>query len=78
MGRLYVHMQVRTNMEDFDMEAEEAVKAAVEEFTLQNYDLGNVVKTAAGKELAKCVVLRLPATGRLMKIVLLSRLHKQH
>uniref|UniRef100_A0A7S3VJY0 Armadillo repeat-containing protein 8 n=1 Tax=Dunaliella tertiolecta TaxID=3047 RepID=A0A7S3VJY0_DUNTE len=43
---------VRTNIEDFDMEAEEAVKAAVEEFTLQNYDMGCVVKTAAGKELA--------------------------
>ncbi|KAF5829233.1 hypothetical protein DUNSADRAFT_16391 [Dunaliella salina] len=43
---------VRTNIEDFDMEAEEAVKAAVEEFTLQNYDMDCVVKTAAGKELA--------------------------
>ena len=40
-------------MEDFDMDADEAVKAAVEEFTLQNYDMGSVVKTAAGKELAK-------------------------
>lgn len=45
--------QVRTNIEDFDMEPGEAVTAAVEEFTLQNYDMGCVVKTAAGKELAK-------------------------
>jgi hypothetical protein len=44
---------VRTNIEDFDMEADDAVKSAVEEFTLQNYDMSCVVKTAAGKELAK-------------------------
>ena len=47
------HAQVRTNIEDFDMEADDAVKSAVEEFTLQNYDMSCVVKTAAGKELAK-------------------------
>lgn len=42
-------------MEDFDMAADEAVRSAVEEFALQNYDMGCVVKTAAGKELARCV-----------------------
>jgi hypothetical protein len=40
-------------MEDFDMPPDEAVKAAEQELTLQGYDLGCVVKTAAGKELAK-------------------------
>lgn len=46
-------MQVKTNIEDFDMTAEEAVKSAVDEFTLQGYDLSCVVKTAAGGELAQ-------------------------
>jgi hypothetical protein len=46
-------IQVRTNMEDFDMSSADAVKSAVEEFAMQGYDLSCVVKTSAGGDLAK-------------------------
>ncbi len=46
-------MQVKTNIEDFDMTPEEAVKSATDEFQLQGYDMSCVVKTSAGSDLSK-------------------------
>ncbi len=40
--------QVKTNIEDFDMAPEEAVKSAVDEFKLQGYDMSCVVMTTGG------------------------------
>ncbi|KAF8072541.1 ARMC6 [Scenedesmus sp. PABB004] len=39
---------VKTNVDDFGMEAEEAVAAAIEEFELQGYSLEGIIKTSAG------------------------------
>lgn len=39
---------VKTNMEDFGMEAEEAVSSAVEEFELQGYSLEGIIKSSSG------------------------------
>uniref|UniRef100_A0A7R9V124 Armadillo repeat-containing protein 6 n=1 Tax=Chlamydomonas euryale TaxID=1486919 RepID=A0A7R9V124_9CHLO len=39
---------VKTNIDDFDMAPEEAVQNAIEEFTVQGYDLSAVVKAAGG------------------------------
>jgi hypothetical protein len=39
---------VASNIEDFDMQEEEAVQAAVKEFTVQGYDLSGVIKQARG------------------------------
>ena len=45
--------QVKTNIEDFDMSPDEAVKSAADEFVLQGYDMGCVVKTSAGGDLSE-------------------------
>ncbi|GAX81213.1 hypothetical protein CEUSTIGMA_g8645.t1 [Chlamydomonas eustigma] len=39
---------VKTNMEDFDMNAEEAIKSACEEFTVQGYDISGIIKKVGG------------------------------
>lgn len=41
-------MVVRENIDDFEMEAEEAVKDAVEQFESQGVDLSNIVKSVEG------------------------------
>ncbi|GLI67218.1 hypothetical protein VaNZ11_011142 [Volvox africanus] len=42
---------VSSNIEDFDMSREEAIKSAVEEFNMQDYDLSGVVINMAGNDL---------------------------
>ncbi|KAF6264410.1 armadillo-type protein [Scenedesmus sp. NREL 46B-D3] len=39
---------VKTNIEDFGMEADEAVSSAVEEFQLQGYSLEGIIKSSSG------------------------------
>ena len=42
---------VNTNIEDFDMSREEAIKSAIEEFKVQGYDLSGVVTDLAGSDM---------------------------
>ncbi|KAK9808657.1 hypothetical protein WJX72_001431 [[Myrmecia] bisecta] len=49
---------VQENMEEFDMEAAEAVKSAVEEFELQGIDLTGIIKSATGGNVAGHPVAR--------------------
>ncbi len=42
---------VSSNIEDFDMSREEAIKSAIEEFKVQGYDLSGVVTDLAGTEM---------------------------
>ncbi|GLC34380.1 hypothetical protein PLESTB_000734900 [Pleodorina starrii] len=42
---------VSSNIEDFDMSREEAIKSAIEEFNVQGYDLSGVVTNMAGNDL---------------------------
>ena len=41
-------MVVQENMEDFEMEADEAARDAVEQFESQGIDLSNIVQTSGG------------------------------
>ncbi|KAI7840755.1 hypothetical protein COHA_005569 [Chlorella ohadii] len=43
---------VRENIEEFEMEPEEALSSAVEEFTAQGVDLSNIIKTLAGGDIS--------------------------
>ncbi|KAL4433644.1 hypothetical protein ABPG75_000085 [Micractinium tetrahymenae] len=44
---------VRENIEDFDMEPEEALKSAVEEFMAQGVNLSNIIQTASGGDISQ-------------------------
>lgn len=44
---------VRENVEEFDMEPEEALKSAIDEFTAQGVDLSNIVQTVSGGDISQ-------------------------